>query len=348
IILPTPTATDATNITKTSFTANWKALTGADEYEVHVAEVSGPVSGAVLANWTFEIQLEKKPSNASQKNIDREISLGGGAEFSASYAAGSGGSGTSAASATKWLDGADTKFWQITVNTVDFTNLTISFKQYSGPAAPKYFKVQYKANEEGDWTDVDGGAVTATDTWATGTVNNLALPAACENIENLFIRWLMISNEAVNGNDVTNNSVNRLDDIVITGNTTPISGSPFTVDGTETSLNIGGLDYETIYYYTVIAKNTFGESAASNEISVVTGPATSTARTELAESSVRVYNNQLMFHAKAGVSVEVYNITGQKVLHAYSQNNGQNILPLQAKGVLIVKIGTETNKIIVR
>ena len=50
--------------------------------------------------------------------------------------------------------------------------------------------------------------------------------------------------------------------------TTPISGSPFTV--TETSKVVSGLNPGTEYFYTVVAKNASGSSAASNEISVTT------------------------------------------------------------------------------
>lgn len=48
----------------------------------------------------------------------------------------------------------------------------------------------------------------------------------------------------------------------------PISGSPFTV--TETSKAVSGLNPATTYYYTVVAKNAHATSSASNEISVTT------------------------------------------------------------------------------
>jgi hypothetical protein len=121
-----------------------------------------------------------------------------------------------------------------------------------------------------------------------------------------------------------------------------IVGSPFTIVG-ETTKVLSGLNSGTTYYYTVIAKNSNVTSDVSNEI---TAPTMSTSNNDLLYGlNIRVTNANIHFAATAGEKVEVYNAVGQKIISTLA-TDGQNELPVNAKGVMIVKVGSRLAKVI--
>lgn len=124
--------------------------------------------------------------------------------------------------------------------------------------------------------------------------------------------------------------------------TTHISGSPFTVTG-ETTKAITGLSASTTYYYTVVAKNAHVDSDVSNEISVVTSFGTDVTNPEL--KNITAFDGKIRFSANAGQQVEVYNAVGQKLISAITLD-GLNTLNVNAKGMMIVKVGDRLAKVI--
>jgi len=136
-----------------------------------------------------------------------------------------------------------------------------------------------------------------------------------------------------------------LENLVITQNaatTAPISGSPFTVTG-ETSKTITGLSAGITYYYTVVAKNTNVTSVSSNEIAAPT-LATSVS-TPLSAENITAFDGKIRFSATAGQVVEVYNAVGQKLI-SNTTIDGLNTLPVDARGMLVVKVGNQIAKVI--
>lgn len=123
---------------------------------------------------------------------------------------------------------------------------------------------------------------------------------------------------------------------------TQVSGSPFTVTG-ETSKAITGLSASTTYYYTVVAKNANVDSNASNEISVVTSFGTGVDAPVL--KNITAFDGKIRFSATAGQLVEVYNAVGQKLMSATTLD-GLNTLNVNAKGMMIVKVGDRLAKVI--
>ncbi len=180
------------------------------------------------------------------------------------------GATTYAAQATNWDNGMGVKNWNIRFKTTGYKNVKISSKQQGGGnnGGPVDFKIQYKIGIAGSWGDVTGGTITLVNNWTTGVVSNLDLPAECQNQSDLvYIRWIMTSNNDINGGSITAAGVTKIDDIVVTGvlqtginhigtsyfKTFPNpSASTFTVsvpEGTqkiEVYNNIGKLVYETI------------------------------------------------------------------------------------------------------
>lgn len=176
----------------------------------------------VLAQWTFPTgtATDANPNVSTAENATKTlIAVGTSAiDFSKN------GYTNKAAQATSWDNGMNTKYWQIEVNTVGYNTITLSSRQQSGnnTPGPKEFKIQYKLGESGTWTDVVGGTIIVANDWTTSAVNNLALPAACENQTSVFIRWIMTSNADISGGTVASTGPSKIDEIYVHG--LPASG----------------------------------------------------------------------------------------------------------------------------
>ncbi len=119
---------------------------------------------------------------------------------------------------TGWNGGNGNKYWQIELDFTEYTGIVLSSKQKSSPTGPKNFKVQYRIGA-GLWFDVPGGEVVcADDNFVSGTITNLALPAACNNQPMVYLRWLMSSDTPVSaGLSVSSAGSSRIDNIIVTG-----------------------------------------------------------------------------------------------------------------------------------
>jgi len=122
---------------------------------------------------------------------------------------------------------------------------------------------------------------------------------------------------------------------------TPVSGSPFT-GLTSTTLGLTGLQGGSTYYYTVTASNACGTTAASNEIMANT---TATG-VDNPTSGLKPYvsNGNIMVSASAGQMVDIYNTVGQKLVSKVA-TDGLNSISVDAKGVVIVKVGNSITKL---
>ncbi|KAF5039597.1 hypothetical protein DSECCO2_542230 [anaerobic digester metagenome] len=132
-----------------------------------------------------------------------------------------------------------------------------------------------------------------------------------------------------------------LDDVVVTKKSyTPISGSPFTT--TETSLQVSDLTAATTYYYTVTAKNGSYVSPASDEAAAST---LGTATSNVSVQGIFVRNGKVIVTAPAaGESIEIFNAVGQRLVSTLS-TAGENEIAVPAKGILLVKAGSQVTKV---
>jgi hypothetical protein len=125
-----------------------------------------------------------------------------------------------AAAADGWDMGADNKFWSARFRAEGYESMRLWSKQSSDPQfpGPKHFKVQVRKSGQG-WTDVPGGDVVVSNDWTSGVVADLPLPSVLDNPGNssLFVRWIMTSDEAVDGNPVLATGISMIDEILITG-----------------------------------------------------------------------------------------------------------------------------------
>ena len=123
-----------------------------------------------------------------------------------------------------------------------------------------------------------------------------------------------------------------------------VLNSPFSATGT--SYQVTNLESAKSYYYTVRAVNEWQTSAASGEVGPITLVITGTENVHSDRLHVWVNDRALCFYSNEGENVEVFNLSGQKMLISKT-SEGLNILPVQISGVLIVKVGNRVGKVIV-
>lgn len=255
-VLPTPVATEATAITANGFTANWEAVDNTTSYEVNVWTEEEPAFS--VANSSFENGLE---------NWDAEEG------YSLSPDNAHTGSQSLAFDVTKTYD-----LRQTIENLTPGEEITLSYWYYlneTSTGSGLRFWCYWVGNN--DHSALQPATFTnEKEAWTQATITT-TVPEEATAL-NLEIR-------------VYNGANGYIDDITVTpanGNTiTPITGSPFTVEGA-TSKEITGLTAETTYYYNVVAKaEGYTASEASNTISVTT-------TAEVAEPTITITGDDLV------------------------------------------------------
>lgn len=345
--LAAPVADAAGAISQSGFTAIWGAVSGATEYElsVYTKEESGGSATDLFISEYIE---------GSSNNKYIEIFNGTGTTVDLSdYRLQLFSNGASSPSPNNQLSGiiADGEVVVYKNSSAALTlpdgvtaesNTAVAF---SGDDAIALFKISTNSyvdifgiigSDPGSAWTADGGYSTAEKTLVRKSTIKTGITENPESgFPTLATEWDVFDQ----------NTVANLGSHTFAGggfSQTEISGSPFTVtDGT--SKAITGLTPSTTYYYTVKAKNTNVTSEASNEVSVVTSIGTSTDNPTL--TNIYAHNAKIHFAATAGEKVEVYNAVGQKIISTLA-TDGQNELSVNAKGVMIVKVGSRLAKVI--
>lgn len=124
------------------------------------------------------------------------------------------------ASVADWDNGSENKFWSIKFKADGFTDMMLYSKQSSEATnpGPKFWKIQCRKSG-GAWEDITGGSVVVENDWTTGVVSALELPGSFDlpGSTSLYVRWIMTSNESVDGNDVLPSGISKIDNIIVTG-----------------------------------------------------------------------------------------------------------------------------------
>ena len=128
---------------------------------------------------------------------------------------GTAGASTNAAIARTWDSGADTKGWQVDFTTTGYGSLMLYSKQNGDDRSPEDWKVQY-STDGATWTDLPGATITCANDWTTGVLNGVSLPASLENQTDVYLRWIMTTNDGINGT-ISNWRDNLIDDIMVVG-----------------------------------------------------------------------------------------------------------------------------------
>lgn len=170
---------------------------------------------------------------------------------------------------------------------------------------------------------------------ATGTVNAAAAAGK-------VILYTTNAAQTINSSDITSITGNGFfKDYVPFGTTaTPVWGSAMS-SGASNTTSATRKKVEGEYVYTQNIGNDF-EVASPNPQN--TGIVSSTDNPS-SLTNIYAHNAKIHFTATAGEKVEVYNAVGQKIISTLA-TDGQNELPVNAKGVMIVKVGSRLAKVI--
>jgi hypothetical protein len=249
IQLVAPTATAPSNITKTGFTANWNAVSGATGYEIDVYTVTsgGP---------------------ASETEAFDGITPNGNLIGSATYLSGW---SVSSQSGTRQIYTTVSNFG-VSSPSLAFTTTGdyIETATYASPITELSF-----------WAKQQSGATSSTliqgyngSNWSTiATLSNADVATAGTQTYDLVtlgktdIVKIKMTYTKVDGNLA-------IDDVKVTygaSSSLSISGSPFTVNGSTNKI-VTGLDSAETYYYVVRAVNSTQTTVNSNEIALSTKP----------------------------------------------------------------------------
>lgn len=328
--LAAPVATAATNANKNSFTANWEAVPGAETYEVSVYTKT---QGTTTATDLFISEYVEGSSN----NKALEIFNGTGADVDLSqYSLKKQTNGEGDYKNEKALSGtlangdvyviANTQASDAIKAKANLTEGTIT--SFNGNDAIGLFKNDMQIDEVGVFNQIEmwGENVTLI---RKSSVTSPKVPYDASEWDSYEIDY------------IANLGTHTMDDFGEILH--PITGSPFTVAGTETSKVITGLSPATTYYYKVVAISGEVRSAASNEIAAST---LSVGVPSVTLKNISVRDGKIYVTVPvAGQQIEVYNTLGQRIVSIVSVE-GQNEISIPTKGIHVVKCGATITKVI--
>ncbi|SDZ61752.1 F5/8 type C domain-containing protein [Evansella caseinilytica] len=171
-----------------------------------------------IVEWNFDDE-SLTASGGIEANLNRNVSLVGAAL--SGYVEGYVRNPSKAINSNRWNNPGD-NYWLIEFTTVGYDRLTLSSRQAGSNTGPRDFKVQYSLDGQ-TWTDVPNSTVVAGSTnntvdWVTGHLNNLPLPEELNDQEQVFVRWIQTSNQAVGAtSNLSTVGTNRIDNIIVRG-----------------------------------------------------------------------------------------------------------------------------------
>lgn len=165
-----------------------------------------------IAEWNFDDETYL-PWSGLPVNRGNEFGIFGAQlnEFSA-------GSPDRSANSNGWNNDEDgSPYWVTSFSTENLDNLTISSKQYGSGTGPRNFKLQGRTGN-GSWENIPDGDITVGNNWTTGVVDQLELPSAYNDREEVSVRWRLVGNTNVNGDEnISGAGTNRMDEVMIKG-----------------------------------------------------------------------------------------------------------------------------------
>jgi hypothetical protein len=350
--LAKPTVTGATNVGKTSLTLNWNAVTGATEYEVNVYTKT---IGTVTATDLF-ISEYGEGDGGNKKYVEIFNGTGNDVDLS-NYVIKKGvnGGGWDATvynfpASTVLTNGSTFVLANNSTDVIGATAYDGTFCSWNGDDAIGLFKNEVLIDIFGV-PDSDPGTGWSVAGILNATVDHILIRkpsitspttdwSASAGTTADDSQWI-VSDFVYNATDQTTNLGSHTMDGSGTINT-PITGSPFTTSGT--SLQVNDLTAATTYYYTVTAKNGSYVSPASDEASAST---LGTATGNVSIQGIFVRNGKVVVTTPAaGESIEIYNAVGQRLVSKLS-TEGENEIAVPAKGILLVKAGSQVTKVMV-
>lgn len=128
---------------------------------------------------------------------------------------------TTSLSINGWDNGAGTKYWQVSISTKNYENLTLSAKTRSSGTGPRDFKVVYSTDNGLTWNDIQNSAYAITGTALSNYMPTITLPADAADKDNILINFIMTSNTTASGGTVASTGTSNINNIIVAGSEIP-------------------------------------------------------------------------------------------------------------------------------
>jgi hypothetical protein len=175
-----------------------------------------------LVWWNFpNVKDDTLADGGIPANLTKLISREAGFTGANSYTTGA---SSYCISTTGWNVSANPNYWKVEFTTWLYDSIRVSSKQRASSTGPRKFRLDYSL-DGASWTAVTGGVVSVANNFTTGVLNKVLLPNDVNSQPSVYLRWISISDTAVNGTDtISPAGTSRIDDIYITGRYNPILG----------------------------------------------------------------------------------------------------------------------------
>lgn len=307
-----PTASEATDITENSFTANWEPIDGTDGYRISVSKVT--LSGKTSLCEAFDdktvswnTNTDKLYTNANYVGKKAPSLRLAGGEYVASPVLEHG------------------------------TIRSLSFWHRANMADDA--KIRLEAYARGCWqlakeitpVSAKGGVTTTVYEFPEGTDAVRIILDDPTGLAAIYVDDI----EAVTSKGITVSTLEDYDNMP-TGNST--------------SLEVSGLEGAAHYHYTVKAVKENEVSMDSKPIHVLTSVPSGVEEITTAddELSILIYGTHVKIRAGADTQVAIYDVNGMTVATTVTDNDGHAAIELPSRGIFIVKAGMHVCKVAIR
>lgn len=302
-------ATDATDVSADSFTANWEELDGAVAYSIDVyTKVPGdPLSdGCDFTNGVSDL-----PSGwySNSKSSYANTAYSGAAVPALRLST----NGAFVRTPTYDMDIVSIKFWHRGSNVPEANSLLVS------------------ALVNGQWKSVETLPVVNEKGGATNEIAEL--PEGTRSVKIEFQKTEDAGSIAI-------------DDIEVAwGIVFEKEGQTYELTYAAASYTVNDLEPNTTYYYTVTASDGTVKSKVSNEIEVTTSELSGIVSGINATSSVAVTGNHISIVAAPHQSVTIHDVQGRLLFSGRTDASGRLSTTLSAKGVYVLRVSNMASKI---
>ena len=190
----------------------------------------------IIAGWTFQTAASTnniigsgKTPGATQSGISADLGLGTAssshASASSAWSIPAGNGSTNSWSANTWAVG---DFYQFSVSTTGFTNITVSYDQTGSGTGPRDFNFQYSLDGSffstfSSYNVVSNGflsqpwnATTSSSAYNLSFV--LSAISSLANVGAIFFRTTMADTTSISGGSVATAGTDRIDNFTVSGN----------------------------------------------------------------------------------------------------------------------------------
>ncbi|MCM3039975.1 fibronectin type III domain-containing protein [Paenibacillus motobuensis] len=113
------------------------------------------------------------------------------------------------------------KYWLVNLSTKNYQKITLSSAQQGkGTTGPRDFRVQISTDQQ-NWINITGDGTAVADVVLNpdtpSVLEQILLPAAANDQEQLYIRWIVISDKSTSGSTIGDRGSSQLIDITVQG-----------------------------------------------------------------------------------------------------------------------------------